>query len=102
MLPFLKLKQQKQGASVLTKVRQPDSNDTQTQSDDQDPAESIHQCAKDLISAVHAGDSRKAAEAMYDAFCILEMQPHDEAEHEEKASPHSYDAQNQLAAKNRE
>ena len=46
----------------------------------------LHEIAAELISAVHAGDPAKVAECLEDAFEMLEMMPHSEAEapHEEE------------------
>ena len=93
MLPFLKPKQKGYATGIIVKNRTPDEKPEENQ---EDKDASIHACAKDLITAVHAHDIPGAAEAMRSAFEILESQPHEEAEHT-KPSPHTYEAQNQEA-----
>lgn len=50
----------------------------------------IESCAMELIMAVHLKDIKAVAEALKNAFNILESMPHEEADH----SPHTYEAQN--------
>lgn len=84
MLPFLKQKQE--GVATLTvKTRQPDET-----SEESDHDAAIHACAVELISAVHAHDTKGAAEALRSAFEILDSMPHEEGEH---TSPHTYEDQ---------
>lgn len=87
MLPFLKNKDGGSLASLIVKSRQPDEPETPENDSD---STGIEACAKDMISAIKSGDHKRLAEAMKDAFTILDAQPHEEGEHVE---PHSYEAQ---------
>lgn len=93
MLPFLKNKNSGV-AGLIVKSRAPDEKPDSDEPEDKDAA--IHACAQDLINAVHAKDTRAAAEAIRSAFEILDSMPHEEGPHE-GPEPHSYDAQNQKA-----
>lgn len=102
MLPFLKKNKDSLAGGIMTKMRAPDEKSAEQlekeNSNEDDPAAAIEACAKDLIMAVHSHDIKGAAEAMKAAFEILESTPHEEAEHNNAPSPHSYDAQNIKAA----
>lgn len=76
----------------MVSVRKPDEKPEESQDVS---TEAIMACAQDLIDAVHAKDTKSAAEAIKSAFEILDAMPHVEGEHVE---PHGYDAQNQKAA----
>jgi len=45
----------------------------------------LEACAEDLIHAVHAEDPKAVAQALKDAFDILEMEPHEEYEEGESS-----------------
>jgi hypothetical protein len=94
VLPFLKSKNDKAAgiAGVIVKHREPDEKPEQDQEDD--PSMAIKACARALIDAVHSRDEQGVADAISDAFEILESMPHDEAEHE-SPSPHTYEAQDE-------
>lgn len=94
LLPFLKLKT-KPVAGIIMSKRTPDEPETKDEAPE-DHSAAIEACASALISAVHAHDVKAVSEALADAFTILDSMPHEEGEH---ISPHSYDAQNQKAAK---
>lgn len=89
MLPFLK-KKDSQIAGVVVKHREPD----QKPEDQDSPSAGIEECAKALLQAIEAKNIQGIAAAMQDAFSILESQPHEEA-----AADHSFDSQNEKAAK---
>jgi hypothetical protein len=91
LLPFLKPKD-KSVAGLIIKQRTPDEK---PESEQDDSSASIDACAEELIRAVHARDTKAVANAMKDAFTILESEPHKEGEHVEK---HTYAAQNEKAA----
>jgi len=91
MLPFLKKRQEAQISGLQIKNREPDEKPEQ---DQDDSSAAIEACAAALISAIHSHDAKGVAEAMKDAFEILESMPHEEVE------PHSYDAQNIKAGEN--
>ena len=93
MLPFLKNKYDKGSASIIMKTREPDEKTEESGEDQDDHSAAIESCAAALISAIHAHDIKGAAEAIQDAFTILDSLPHEEGEHE----PHSYSAQNEAA-----
>lgn len=96
MLPFLKNKD-KYGPGLMVKTRAPDQKPQDEQEDNHSMA--IEACAHELIAAIHAKDVKSVAEALKDAFEILDSMPHEEGEHTE---PHSYDAQNIKAAEGKE
>ncbi len=88
MLPFLAKKNEKAAQSgVIVKTREPDEKPEQ---DQDDPSAAIKACAKALIDAIHSRNEQGVADAIADAFEILESQPHEE----ESIEPHSYSAQN--------
>lgn len=93
MLPFLKNKNIS-APGITIKTRAPDEQPEAEESNDSSAA--IESCAQELIRAIHAKDVKAAAAALEDAFQILDSMPHEEGEHVEA---HSYDAQNQKAAK---
>lgn len=96
MLPFLKNKQQSV-AGLIIKSRTPDEKPEVDQDEQEsDDSAAIESCVRALINAIHANDIKGGADALVDAFAIMEMRPHNEVEHDE---PHSYDAQNQKAGK---
>lgn len=92
MLPFLK---RKDGgiAGLIIKQRNPDKPN---ESEDLDKEYSLEDCAEDIINAVHAKDKSALASALREAFQKADSEPHVEGEHIE---PHSYQAQNERAAK---
>lgn len=93
MLPFLNNKD-KSVAGLIIKNRSPDK----LEENQDDPAAGLKSCMTELIRAIHAKDVEAAVEAYKDLFELSEMSPHKEVG--EKVSPHSYDAQNQLAKGN--
>lgn len=86
MLPFLKTRP---AAGIMVAHRKPDGNPEAEQGSDEI---GLKACAADLIKAVHSQDEAGVAAAIRAAFELLEMQPHDEGNH-------TYDAQNEKAAK---
>ena len=79
MLPFLK-RRTPPASGVTIQARQP-----------AEPIEDISDahlaCAADLLKAIKAQDVKGIAQALYDAFTIMESEPHQEG-------PHTYEAQN--------
>lgn len=102
MLPFLK-KKEAATTGMLIKHRSPDETpETEEYSDEEsNHSEAIEACAKDLLTAIESKDHKAIANALADAFVILEQNPHKEVEHEGTPEPHSYDAQNKAAASKR-
>lgn len=91
MLPFLKPKRQD---GVIVAQRKPNGNidmDLDKNMDD----ESIDYCSQDLLDGINSKDIKKISSALKSAFEILDSQPHEEG-------PHTYEAQNIKAAKERE
>jgi hypothetical protein len=91
-LPFLK-KKDASIAGIIMKTREPDTfadqNIKAAEGEEKDEnkdsqAMAIEACAEDLIKAVHSRDVKAAAQAMRDAFDILESMPHEEIEHDEQ------------------
>ena len=79
MLPFLG-KKSKSVAGVIIQQRKPDEKPEENQEDTHEMA--LEECAQALIDAVHSKNVKGVAQAMKDAFEILEMLPHNEIEHE--------------------
>lgn len=88
MLPFLK---PKTVAGLIVSTRKKDGSGIEEQHSEGDEGAPIEACAEDLIRAVHAKDAKGVAAAFRAAFEILEMEPHEEADHD-------YDSQNEKAA----
>lgn len=89
MLPFLAKK--KSGAAqtgIAIKTRTPDEQPEQQDQDD--PSAAIKACSKALIAAIHSHNEQGVADALSDAFEILESMPH-----EESVEPHSFEAQDE-------
>lgn len=87
MLPFLK-KKEGGNAGLVIKTRVPDEK---LQSDSSEESDLVKQCAQDLLKAIESKNVQGIADALYDAFSLMDSMPHEEGEHIE---PHSYDAQN--------
>lgn len=104
MLPFLKLKQSGV-AGLIMKNRAPDEHKAEggevkeEKKEESEHSESRMACARDLLRAIESKDAKGIADALYDAFTIMDSEPHVEGEH---VSPHSYDAQNKKAAQENE
>lgn len=81
MLPFLKSKD-KSVAGLIIQKRNPDQEVEVNESEDYH-AEAIEACAEALIEAVHNKDVKATAQAIKDAFDILDAMPHVEGPHEE-------------------
>lgn len=94
LLPFLKHKQVPQ-TGVITKTRSADEKDPLEKQEDNE-SEAIMSCARALLAAVKADDAKGVADAIADAFAIMDSSPHEEADHSESTS---YDSQNAKAAK---
>ena len=75
--PFLKPR--RQDAAVYVAERKPDGSRMEMKEESDDSG--LLACADDLIRAIHAKDSHKAAAAMRAAFEIMEAAPHEEGEH---------------------
>lgn len=101
-LPFLKHKNDSGIAGMLIAKRKPDGagmsspSPAETETEESKDSDGIDSAASDLIVAVHARDSKAVAAALRAAFEICDSEPHEEGEH---TNPHSYDAQNEKAAK---
>lgn len=88
LLPFIKKKNEGSVAGLIIKSRTPDEKPEESQ---EDKSTAIEACAQALINAIHSNNVKGTADALCDAFEILENLPHEEAEH---VDPHSYNAQN--------
>lgn len=75
-LPFLKNKNIS-GAIMTTKVRPSDAPETSEDEGNQ----GLMEAAKDLTTAIQAGDHKAVAQALEAAFQILDAAPHEEGEH---------------------
>jgi len=93
VIPFLKASKDKSQTGVMVKDRAPDK----PEENQDDSRAAVKAAARALISAVHMRDEEAVADALQDAFDILDAQPHEEGPHIE---PHSYDAQNAAAKRN--
>lgn len=78
-LPFLAKNKQKISGAIMTKVRSPDAPETEEDQSNQ----GLLAAARDLITAVQAGDEKGVAQALQAAFEIADSQPHSEGEHVE-------------------
>lgn len=87
-LPFLKKKDQG-NAGLIIKTRAPDEDNAAEDQDD--PTMGHLACAHDLMTAIKAGNAQGVADALYDAFTLMDSEPHEEGQH---IDPHSYHAQN--------
>lgn len=82
MLPFLKNKNQSV-AGLIIQGRKPDEKpEDQIEQEEDSSAIAIEACAEELIKAIHDKDVKAAAQAIKDAFTILESLPHQEEPHE--------------------
>lgn len=85
MLPFLKRKDGAASTGLIIKERQPDVSE-----DQDDPSAAHEACGQAILQAIQSGDASGLASAIKD---LMELDDSSDIE------PHSYDAQNQLAAK---
>jgi len=81
LLPFSKKDQSISGA--LMQKRHPDQKPQENQDDS---SAGIEACAQEIIDAVEAKDAKRVAEALKDAFELLDND-------DEAPEPHSYDSQ---------
>lgn len=69
---------------IITK-RNPDTNSIKDPEGSQDnPNQGLESAMSDLIDAIHNKDTKAAMSAFKSAFEMLEMELHDEADHEEQ------------------
>ncbi len=94
LLPFLK---KKSIAGLIISKRKPDGAGNEEQHTEGNEDEGLDACSEALIRAVTSKDAKAVSAALRDAFMVLESQPHEEAG--EGPEAHSYDAQNEKAAK---
>lgn len=80
-LPFLR-KNNISGSIMTTKVRSPDA----PQSEEDQGNQGLQAAARDLITAIQAGDEKGVSQALESAFAILDSQPHEEGPHIEEGS----------------
>jgi hypothetical protein len=96
MLPFLKKKQQKQVAAITQPVSLDYKLDEETQENEQESSVeelgelALEACAESLITAVNNKDTKAVSKSLKNAFKILEMMPHEEAE-EQNEQKESYE-----------
>ncbi len=96
MLPFLKKKQDTATPGVMIKTRTPDESNA---SEDQDDPSAAHEaCGQAIIDAIKSGNASAVAAAMQDMYEMCQSGGSEDSQ----ANPHSYDSQNQLAAKGNE
>lgn len=86
LLPFLKRKDAT-NAGIVMKTREPDEKPQENQDDS---SAGIESCAQELLQAINEGNPKAMAQALKDAFDILESMPYDES-----PEPHSYDSQSE-------
>lgn len=94
MLPFLK---PKTVAGLIISKRKADGGVQEQHTEGQEHAP-LEAASEDLLRAFNAKDARAIAAALSAAWEILSNGSQDEGT-EESASPHTYDSQNQKAAK---
>ena len=95
MLPFLNRKQTGIAGTII-KNRTPDEKPEEKQDDNK---ASHRAAASDLLAAIKSEDIDGIAEALNNAFQIMDSEPHNEGPHTNSPSPHTYNAQNQKAGK---
>jgi len=93
MLPFLKHKEQKMAGLIISK-RKSDGAGIEEMHNEGEEDHALMECSEELMRATKAGDAKAFSAALRAAFEILDAEPHEEG-------PHTYDAQNELAAKER-
>lgn len=98
VLPFLKRRNEPGIAGTIIKNRTPDQKPKE---DQEDTSEAHKSAASDLLRAIESKDISGIAEALHNAFQIMDSEPHEEGEHTNEPSPHSYDAQNIKAGENK-
>lgn len=81
MLPFLQKKSKQVG--VIVEQRSANGGLSKAYEDDGDAPGALEACARDILEAIAAKDAKKLADAMHAAFQVMELEPHQEAEHEE-------------------
>jgi hypothetical protein len=90
MLPFLKKKQQKQIGAISQPISldyklDEENNEEQEEGSVEELGElALEACSEALITAVNNKDTKAVAKCLQNAFKILEMMPHDEAEESEE------------------
>lgn len=89
LLPFFAKKQVSQPIIEIEK------QDFSQESEKDEYIQAIEVCAQDLIDAIYTQDVRRTAEVLKAAFEICDSRPHEEG-------PHTYEAQNAIAAKEQE
>lgn len=93
MLPFLKRKESST-SGIIVENKSP--NEPIESEQETDPRASHEACARHLLLAIESRDVKAIADALYDAFTVMDSEPHDEGLYPE---PHSYAAQNIKAGK---
>lgn len=91
VLPFLKRKETA-SPGLIVKTRKPDEMAEGGEPEVNDPSAAVEACARSLLNAINASDVKGIADALYDAWEILEGY-----EGPESNEPHSFDAQNMKA-----
>jgi hypothetical protein len=97
MLPFLKKNKDQSASGIIIKSRQPDEPDNDSGADE--PEYGQEDCAKDMMHALNTNDHEMFAAALGEFIDNHGKQPDS---NESSPSPHTYDAQNQLAAQGQE
>lgn len=96
MLPFLK---PKKVAGIIISHRKPDSDEPKPLDQEEgDENHAMEACAEDILRAISSKDAKHLALALQAAFDCMES-GEDNEEDQAKPEPHSYDAQNEKAAK---
>lgn len=105
MLPFLKKKEQSISSPVVKHRTPDDKSDLSNHDEDKGgDSDAIEACAKYLLYGIETRDVKAVAQAMADAFDILEQRPHKEDEDHEPSyndEPNSMEAMNKAAASKR-
>lgn len=73
MLPFLKHSQDASASAPVQSIKR--------SSDSEEEYDSLDSASDDLISAVHAKDTKAVSAALRAAFELVDSQPHAEGEH---------------------
>ncbi len=77
MLPWLKNKQVRQ-SGIMSTVRKADGGFTDAEPTQDQGNPGLEQCARSIMAAIDSKDVGQLAQALQDAFDVLESQPHEE------------------------
>ena len=98
-LPYLK---PKNVAGLIMAQRKAGGGQAEQPLDSQEESQenyALELCAEEIIRSVESKDPKRLYKALQAAFQVMELEPHEEVEHEDESSPHTYEAQNEKAGR---